>query len=222
MRRASEKITNSAGELYTRRAGEYVAFVSAFRHQDGIAAVLARAGLLHGGMRVLDAGCGTGFATFALLDACRRRGLVPPHVDAFDLTPAMLARFAAALQARSIRRVTLRQADVLKLDELPADWTGYTFVISVSMLEYVPPARLSDALRALRERLAPDGRLLCMITRKNVLTRWLIERWWQAHRYTRAEVADAFARAGFRDFQFTRYPASCFWLNFSNHVVIAR
>jgi len=48
-------------------------------------------------MRILDAGCGTGITTLALLSALESRGVPAGAIDAFDLTPAMLERFRATL-----------------------------------------------------------------------------------------------------------------------------
>jgi SAM-dependent methyltransferase len=207
--------------LYTGRVDRYVSFVSTFSHQQGISALLLAENLVRDEMRVLDAGCGTGFATFALLDALRNRGCTAAKVDAFDLTPAMLDRFSETLRARGIATVDVRAGDVRDLAALPASWTGYDLIVSVSMLEYVPPRDLPSALRGLRDRLAPGGRMVIVITRRNPLTWLLIEKGWHAYRYTRRELTDALARAGLDEARFSRYPRRYFWLSLSNHVVIA-
>jgi len=82
-------------------------------------ALLRRSHLLRAGLRVLDAGCGFGLVTFAFLEALRERNLEYETIDAFDLTPAMLARFRSELETRGITRVQLQQVDVLALDALP-------------------------------------------------------------------------------------------------------
>lgn len=208
-------------ELYDRKADAYVRFASSFRHQAGIEALLEHSGRLRAGLRVLDAGCGTGFATLALIEALRRRGLSAGRIEAFDLTAAMLARFRQTLESRNLSGVELRQADVRRLDLLPDSWTGYDLVISVSMLEYVPRAELSPVLQTLRQRLASGGTLVVVITRKNFMTWWLIEKGWKANRYSRRELNEAFATAGFGRVSFRRYPFPFFWLGLSNHVVVA-
>ena len=83
----------------------------------------------------------------------------------------MLDRFQAILQRRAIENVTLAQANILDMAVLPSAWRDYDLVVSASMLEYVPRARFVDALKGLRARLAPDGRLVLFITRRNPLTR---------------------------------------------------
>jgi SAM-dependent methyltransferase len=185
---------------------------------------LERSGLLCPKLRVLDAGAGFGTATFALLDALRAKDIDAQAVDAFDLTPAMLARFRAELDSSGITTlVRLKQANVLELDQqLPPSWRDYDLIVSTSMLEYVARPDLSQALSALNARLARDGTLLVVITRKNWITRILIEWWWQAAGHSRQELREAFARAGFRDPVFIRFPFRYFWQSFSNHVVAAK
>ena len=90
------------------------------------------------------------------------------------------------------------------------------------MLEYVARPDLSQALSALRARLARHGTLLVVITRKNWITRVLIEWWWQAARYSREELREAFATAGFCDLEFRRFPFRYCWHSLSNHVVMAK
>jgi SAM-dependent methyltransferase len=210
--------------LYTEKLNAYRRFISFFRSRDAIRALLQSSGVLRPKLRVLDAGAGFGTATFALLDALRRRSIELQAIDAFDLTPAMLARFRAELDSRGITTpVRLKQADVLELDQqLPSSWSDYDLIVSTSMLEYVPRPDFSQALSALNARLARDGTLLVVITRKNWITRILIQWWWQAVGCSRQELREAFARVGFRDLGFIRFPFRYFWQSFSNHVVTAK
>src|SRR5262249_19614360 len=135
----------------------------------------------------------------------------------------MLARFRAELDSRGISQVRLKQGDVLALDQqLPSSWSNYDLIVSASMLEYVARPELSKALSALGARLAGHGTLLVVITRRNWITKVLIEWWWQAARYSRRELRGAFAAAGFRDLVFSRFPFRYFWQNCSNHVVVAK
>jgi ubiquinone/menaquinone biosynthesis C-methylase UbiE len=76
--------------LYAERADGYVRFVRSVGYPAGLRAWFRESPLLRTGQRLLDAGCGTGFATLALRDALVRRGLEPGTLHAFDLTPAML------------------------------------------------------------------------------------------------------------------------------------
>lgn len=88
--------------------------------------------------------------------------------------PKMLQHFRDTLETLNIAMVDARQANVLNMDALPAAWANYDLIVTASMLEYVPRERLSDALAALRTRLADSGRLVVFITKRNWLTRPLI------------------------------------------------
>lgn len=209
--------------LYERRLDGYAALIGFFRTRRGLQLLLERSDLLRPRMKVLDAGCGFGMATFALFDALVERGIEPGPVDAFDLTPAMLARFRSELDRRSgTPDVALREADVLDDSALPPSWTGYDFIVSTSMLEYLPRSELPRALALLRERMASQGRMLVMITRKSPESRVLLEWGWHANRYTKEDLRAAFAQAGFAPLRFLRFPLRHGWLNRANHVVVAQ
>ncbi len=209
-------------QLYESRINQYAAFVGFFHSRGGIKALLERSGLLQPRMKVLDAGCGFGMATFALLDALDARNMPPVHVDAFDLTPAMLQRFRSELDTRKLSLIRLQEADILDDNALPENWTSYDFVVSTSMLEYLPRDQLPHALSTLRMRMKPGSRMLVVITRKSLVTKVLIEWAWKAERYTADELRAAFSQAGFDQLEFIRFPLRYGWLNQSNHVVVAQ
>ena len=211
-----------ATTMYTERAGSYHRFVSAVGYPQGVRAVLRGFESLRSDLKVLDAGCGGGIATFALRDALEARKLRPGITHGFDLTPAMLERFRASLARRGLSDVELRQADVLHLDGLPDTWRDYDLIVSSSMLEYVPRHRLPEALGGLRERLAADGALLLFISRRNGLMEYLIQRWWTANLYDREEISAAMQQAGFSRVRFRRFPVSCAHLAVWGHIVEAR
>ena len=208
--------------LYTEKIDTYVSFNSVFRTPAALEAYFRQSDLLRPNLRVLDAGCGTGTATFALLHTLRRRDLSYRCMHAFDLTPAMLDRFRQRLNRCDSSGVDLREHDVLKLDRLPSSWTNYDLIVSVAMLEYIPKEKLVPTLTAMRARLVPDGRLLLIITRRNWITKLLIEAWWKANRYRRAEVADAVRSAGFDQIICRKFPRSYFWQNQWAFVVEAK
>jgi cyclopropane fatty-acyl-phospholipid synthase-like methyltransferase len=208
--------------LYTKGIAKYKSFISFFRSPQAMLSLLLRSDLLRPGLRMLDAGCGFGMATFALLEAMRRRNFDFERIDAFDLTPAMLDRFQSEIQKRGVARVQLRQCDVLALGALPATWTNYDLILSTSMLEYLPKQELARALSALRARLTPQGRILVVITKRTLEAKVLIEWWWHANRYTKDELRLAFQEAGFVHLVFRSFPSRYFWLNRASQVVEAR
>jgi ubiquinone/menaquinone biosynthesis C-methylase UbiE len=69
--------------LYSRRADTYTWFVSFFRYPQGIRAYFLRAPFLQPGLRVLDAGCGSGIATLALREALLKRGVAHGALQGF-------------------------------------------------------------------------------------------------------------------------------------------
>jgi ubiquinone/menaquinone biosynthesis C-methylase UbiE len=98
--------------------------------------------------RVLDAGCGTGLLTLALLRVLKR----PARITAFDLSRRSLhtARRAARRRAKdgSRHRATFLQADALAL---PFADESFDFVVTSGVLEYLPLDRgMSELARVLR------------------------------------------------------------------------
>lgn len=213
---------NDFRRLYTERADSYVRFIRAVAYPQVLRAYFRRCPFLRPGLRILDAGCGTGIASLALRDALLARGFHPAGIDGFDLTPAMIDRFRTTLAEQAIRDVRLAQANVLTLDALPASWTGYDLIVSASMLEYVPRESLPAALSGLRARLNETGAMVLFITRKNWLMKPLIERWWSANRYTRSELLGAFTQAGFATVEFAHFPLLYRPFHVWAHIVEAR
>lgn len=214
-------VTADPRQLFTDRPDTYARFIRAMRYPQGLRAFWLASPLLRPGLRVLDAGCGTGALTLALWEAAERCGIELGALDGFDLTPAMLDRLRATLERRHIDRIRLAQANVLQLDALPASWREYDLVVSASMLEYVPRERFPDALRGLRARLQEGGRLVLFITRRNPLTRVLIGRWWESNLYTAPELTQAFAAAGFSRTAFRSFPLAASYLSVWGHIVEA-
>ena len=214
-------VSADPSRFFADRHEAYARFIRAVRYPQGLRAFFQHSPLLRAGLRVLDAGCGTGAVTLALLDALSARGFIPRSLHAFDLTPAMLDRFRATLRRRGIEGVELAQANVLDLTALPASWGGYDLVVSASMLEYVPRERLVDALAGLRGQLNADGTFVLFMTRRNPLTRVLIGRWWQSNLYTARELAQHVRAAGFSRFCFRTFPLSARYLSVWGHIVEA-
>jgi len=207
--------------LYTRRIDSYESFITFFRTSQGLRALLHHSDLLRPDLRVLDAGCGFGTETFALIDALRAKNLRWEIIDAFDLTAAMLERFGRKIDERGAERIRIQRADVLQLQTLPPSWRNYDLVLSTSMLEYLRKQDLARALTGLRELMAPDGRIMVMITRRTPEAKILIEWGWKAQSYSKAELVQRFEAAGLQNLRFLRFPLRYTWLNRANYVVTA-
>ena len=209
--------------FFTKRHEIYARFIAATRYRQGLTAYFMESPLLHEGLRILDAGCGTGALTIAVADALSRRGFRAAVLHAFDLTPAMLQHLSEHAKSRkSLDGLELAEANVLDLGKLPSEWSGYDLLVSASMLEYVSRDRFVDALRQLKNRLKPGGFFTLFITRRNPATRLLIGCWWASNLYERPELERAFRAAGFDEIQFPPFPQRAANMALWGHIVQAR
>lgn len=104
------------------------------------------------GARILDAGCGTGLLTLALLRAIR----FPVSITALDLSSTSINAARKALYYSSGRKrdVTFTQGNLLSL---PFADDSLDLVVTSGALEYVP---LADGLAEIARVIAPGGHLL--------------------------------------------------------------
>ena len=104
------------------------------------------------GARILDAGCGTGLLTMALLRAVR----FPVAITALDLSSTSVAAARKSLYYSDGRKhdVTFAQGNLLCL---PFADSSLDLVVTSGALEYVP---LGDGLTELARVIAPGGHLL--------------------------------------------------------------
>ncbi|HEU4770233.1 MAG TPA: class I SAM-dependent methyltransferase, partial [Pyrinomonadaceae bacterium] len=104
------------------------------------------------GHRILDAGCGTGLLTMALLRAIR----FPVSITALDLSSTSVAAARKSLYYSDGRQrdVTFTQGNLLCL---PFANESIDVVVTAGALEYVP---LSDGITELARVLVPGGYLL--------------------------------------------------------------
>jgi ubiquinone/menaquinone biosynthesis C-methylase UbiE len=104
------------------------------------------------GARILDAGCGTGLLTMALLRAIR----FPVSITALDLSQTSVAAARKSLYYSDGRKrdVTFTQGNLLCL---PFADESLDLVVTAGALEYVP---LADGLTELARVITPGGYLL--------------------------------------------------------------
>lgn len=136
---------------------------------------------IESGARVLDAGCGTGLLTLALLKA------LPVHVQvtALDLSAPSLEtarRAVSDLSPRTARRVSYMQANVLAL---PFADGSFDLVVTSGALEYVP---LEQGFSELARVLTPGGLLLHLPVRPAPISR-LLELMFRFKAHSPQEVA---------------------------------
>jgi ubiquinone/menaquinone biosynthesis C-methylase UbiE len=118
------------------------------------------------GAEILDAGCGTGLLTVALLRTLRRRAAV----TAIDLSAPSIkeAREAVRSEPRARRhRVRFARANLLAL---PFAAETFDFVVTSGALEYVP---LGEGLAELARVTKPGGHLLHLPVRPSPASKLL-------------------------------------------------
>lgn len=152
---------------------------------------------LRPGARVLDAGCGTGLLTLALLRVLRR----PAEVTSIDLSVRSLqtARRAVEKLDSEVRSpVTFAQADALRL---PFADDTFDLVMTSGVLEYLP---LREGLREMARVLAPGGHLFFVPVRPSPATP-LLEIMFRFKAHPPEEV-DEHTRSFFRVIEHYRFP----------------
>ena len=117
------------------------------------------------GTRILDAGCGTGLLTLALLRAIR----FPVNITALDLSATSIVAAKKAVDQSSGRKrdVSFAQGNVLSL---PFADDSFDLVVTSGALEYVP---LRDGLKELARVIAPEGHLLNLPVRPSPASTFL-------------------------------------------------
>jgi ubiquinone/menaquinone biosynthesis C-methylase UbiE len=120
---------------------------------------------LPAGARVLDAGCGTGLLTLALLRVLTR----PAEITAVDLSGRSLqtARRAVRKLGAVRHKVTFVQANALSL---PFADESFDLLVTSGVLEYLP---LRDGLREFERVLAPGGHMVFLPVRPSLASRLL-------------------------------------------------
>lgn len=133
--------------------------------------------------RILDAGCGTGLLTLALLRVLRR----PAEITAVDLSGRSLQTARRAVRKHGTdprHRVAFVRANALSLP-FPDD--SFDLVVTSGVLEYLP---LREGLGELARVLAPGGHLLFLPIRPSPATR-LLEIMFRFKAHPPRDVADA-------------------------------
>ena len=194
------KASNPVQKLYTERASFYDRlFIDFLGWGKELQRFFQNSNYLHPDARILDAGCGTGIITRVLYQLARDKGYQEIQFHAFDLTQNMLDVFQEWITEREATNVELQQADVLELEVLPSNWNEYDMIVSSTMLEYLPAEKVQQALRNLKQLLKSEGILLLFVTRRNLITRLLAEKWWKTRVYEESEIRSILRGLGFSE-----------------------
>lgn len=115
--------------------------------------------------RVLDAGCGTGLLTLALMKVLDQ----PLRITAIDLSSSSLvtARRAVAENSSRTQSVRFAQANLL---QLPFADDSFDLIMTSGVLEYVP---LSEGFGELARVIRPGGYMLHLPVRPSPVSRLL-------------------------------------------------
>lgn len=163
---AITKPLDEAGSFYDRIAGLYDMTFKLNGYGRSLDQYLRAHPLpLSHGARVLDAGCGTGLLTLALIKAAQ----VPVRITAVDLSASSIAKAqrAVAESDRRSHKVSFTQANVLAL---PFADESFEVVVTSGALEYVP---LNEGLSELARVLVPGGHMLHLPVRPALASRFL-------------------------------------------------
>lgn len=209
--------------IYTRKANLYhIIFFNILKWDKATESFFSKENYLHSNFRVLDAGCGSGIITKILFKIARMEKINEVIFNAFDLTPAMLNLFRKWIKENMIKNIQLMPADINNPEDLPSSWKSYDLIISSAMLEYLSEKEMEMALKSLRNLLKKDGILIILITKRNFVTKWLVEKLWKAKTYKDKEILNIVSKIGFNNIKLKYFPSSYNYFNRSIIILEAR
>ena len=132
------------------------------------------------GAKILDAGCGTGLLTLALMRSVH----FPVNITALDLSTTSIsaARKAVAESPGRARDVTFTEGNLLSL---PFADNSLDLVVTSGALEYVP---LAEGMSELARVIMPGGHLLHIPCRQPSLATTFLEILFRFKSHTRKEI----------------------------------
>ena len=192
--------------LYTKKAFLYHSFFIDFLgFGRRLKRFFLKSNYLHPNAKILDAGCGGGTVTRMLYEIAHEKEYQNITFHGFDVTPAMLNIFSGWIENKKASNINIVQADVLSLKNLPPNWNQYDLIVSSGMLEYLPKNQIGHALNNLKQLMRSGGTLLVFITRRNIITKLLVELWWKANIYDQKEIEQIFHGTGFSEIRFVDF-----------------
>lgn len=148
-------------------------------------------------INVLDAGCGTGMYSLAIL-----KQFPNARIRAFDLNEDMIGAFRSKLEKRKElgSKINLFVASVT--EPLPDLNGGFDLVVTAGVLEYVD---MREAVRNLSEHLIAGGYFLNVSVKDNVFGK-LVGRFYDLEPYSADEKVTAFADNSFALVKVMQFP----------------
>jgi ubiquinone/menaquinone biosynthesis C-methylase UbiE len=205
-RNGSMNTSHDAEKLYNDKASLYQkVFIGYLNWGKQLENFFRNTSYLQPNLKVLDAGCGTGAVTKALYKISHEKGYAGIQFYGFDLTENMLKIFQQWIITAEATNIQIAKANVLNTSDLPVEWGSFDLIVSSAMLEYLPRETVKDALANLKKMLKGDGKLVVIITKRNLLTKWFAGKWWEANLYKKAEIRQAFVEAGFEKIEFCKF-----------------
>lgn len=212
----------SIESLYTKRAALYdFLFLRLLGYENGLKALFNQTDVIKKGIKILDAGCGSG-AVIKVLYQIGKNDDTDLQLYGFDKTEAMLKRCRKWMYHNNIFEVTIEQADVLHLDEFSKKHYDFDLIVCSAMLEYIPKKQMLHALQNLKKLLTSQGIFLMFITKDNYFNRLFMHHCWKAEMYTKGDLATLLYSADFHDVTFKCFPFPYNYLNLWGHIVEAR
>jgi SAM-dependent methyltransferase len=142
-----------------------------------------------GNLFVLDAGCGTGLYSFAVLDRFPQA-----HVTAFDLNKDMITRLNRSVQKKGLEnRIKVSIGDVTK--PIPQIREQFDVIITGGVLEYVDD--IASAVKNLSLYLKSGGYFLNSPVRDNWLAK-IVARLFRFKPHSREANINAFISNGYK------------------------
>jgi SAM-dependent methyltransferase len=184
-------------EIYSRRARIYDFLLSVTGHTKAIDYFINKIPFQRNQVfKVLDAGCGTGLYTFAILEKFPNA-----RITAFDASPEMIRVFKENLDKKGLAdQVLVFQADVTH--PLPSFNEKFDIIITGGVLEYV---NIKKAVKNLSNYLRAGGYFLNTTVAKNIWGK-LSGRFWGLVPYTRRENIEVFTSNGFTLLKLLKFP----------------
>ncbi|MEW6077566.1 MAG: class I SAM-dependent methyltransferase [Thermodesulfobacteriota bacterium] len=159
------------------------------RHQHRLALVK--------GMRILDAGIGTGFLTINLLTEAP----VSLTVTGLDFSDGMVSALRNRLRRLGLEdKVTLQMGD---MRGMPFSDGEFDLVMTSAAIEYLP--RVEDGFKEFSRVLRPGGKLLAITTRDSLMGRF-IGATWQNTVYQPEYIKACMADVGIHNIQRLYFP----------------